>query len=73
MACVILPHKVQVTNTARSRTCSELEPGWDLHTSSTITGADYECGDANLYSPTCPICLDDVQVPRITSCGHTFW
>jgi hypothetical protein len=70
--CVILPQKVHVSSsTLRTRSGSE-EAVLGGSAGSGISGADY-LGDGDLYSQTCPICLDSVQVPRITSCGHTFW
>jgi hypothetical protein len=74
--CVVFPPKVLTVkaDAARARSASE-EPAWDgRNGNGTFNAGDYEAtGSEDLYSQTCPICLDDVQVPRITSCGHTFW
>jgi hypothetical protein len=74
--CVVFPPKVLTVkaDAPRGRSASE-EPIWDSgNGNSNFNAGDYEAtGSEDLYSLTCPICLDGVQVPRITSCGHTFW
>eukprot|EP01032_Pedospumella_encystans_P014752 gene14752-16917_t len=66
VACVILPSKRHSYGQSRSL------PSWEAGSSPTITADDFEPTESTSEFEACPICLEDVQVPRITSCGHTF-
>eukprot|EP01032_Pedospumella_encystans_P012587 gene12587-14555_t len=66
VSCVILPSKRHSYGQSRSL------PSWEAGSSPTITADDFEPTESASEFEACPICLEDVQVPRITSCGHTF-
>lgn len=76
ISCVVQPKQLKAFGHSSSEDVPRApshEQDWGLGSSPVITSADFESVDDLSMSQVCPICLDEVQVPRITSCGHTFW
>lgn len=76
VSCVILPQPVRLSAHVPGGSIPHApshDHPWAVGSSPTITTADYEAVNDINSDSVCPICLDEIQVPRITSCGHTFW